>query len=345
MINYTKILVVRTDRIGDVVLSTPALRLLRDACPNAKISILVSKTTFDLVEGNPDIDEIIVDDKEGENKGLAGYLKLVTAIKKKRFELAVVFHTKKRTNLLCYLAGIPRRVGFKDKKFGFLLTDPIKDARFMGEKHESEYCLDVLRHVGISGQGYKLFVPIKDSALEWVEKKLFQSNVSRYEKQIALHLGASDPSKCWPPEKFAEFINQYSVNKNIIFLLIGADNIKSQGEVVVQLSKRPLVNLIGQTTVAQMAALISKCDLLVSNDSGPVHVASGLGVPVVSIFTRNQPGINCQRWRPLGEKSRFVTVEFDDTISFEKAGTHVCHNDGQITVEQVVNQIQSILIT
>ena len=112
MINsYKNILIVRTDRIGDVVLTTPAIMALRRHYPNAKISILVTPQTRELVDGNSCIDEVIIDDRKGEHKGY-GFFKLIGLLRQKRFDVAVNYHTKKRTNLACFLAGIPIRIGY-----------------------------------------------------------------------------------------------------------------------------------------------------------------------------------------------------------------------------------------
>jgi len=142
------ILIVRTDRIGDVVLTTPSIKALRDAFPEARISLLVAPLTKDLVDGLEGVDEVLVDDRKGEHRGLNGYRTLIRQLKSREFDLAVIYHTKKRTNLLCALAGIPRRIGYKNDKLGILLTDRLIDQRHEGKKHEAQYCLNVLARSG-----------------------------------------------------------------------------------------------------------------------------------------------------------------------------------------------------
>ena len=156
---FNNILIVRTDRIGDVVLTTPAIKALRETYPVSRISVLVSPATFDLVNGNPYLDEILVDDRCGRHKGLLGFNRLVSEIRLKQFDLAVIFHTKRRYNLACWLARIPYRLGYKNNKFGFLLSHPIKDVRPLGKKHEAEYCLDVLKAIDIENNDLDVFVP------------------------------------------------------------------------------------------------------------------------------------------------------------------------------------------
>src|SRR3989338_7595383 len=103
-VEYRNILIIRTDRIGDVVLTTPVFKALRDAFPASRISILVAPATKDLVENNGMIDEVLVDDRYNAHKGLRGFLKIIRTLKNKKFDLVINCHTKKRTNLMCFLA-------------------------------------------------------------------------------------------------------------------------------------------------------------------------------------------------------------------------------------------------
>src|SRR3989338_9612697 len=170
-INFSRTLVVRTDRMGDVVLTTPFVKALRRAYPATHLSILVTPATKDLVIGNPYLDEVLVDDRAGRHKGVLGSLRLAREIRRGNFDAAFILHTKRRYNLACFLAGVPVRIGYRNDKMGFLLTHPLKDARHLGEKHESEYCLDVLKGVGIPADiedVLGMLVPVHKDAETWV---------------------------------------------------------------------------------------------------------------------------------------------------------------------------------
>lgn len=320
--NFKNILIIRTDRIGDVVLTTPAIKALRDAFPQARITILVSPATKDLVEGNELLDEVLMDDRHGEHRGMAGYWRLVCLIKRRKFDLVINYHTKKRTNLLCFLAGIPVRAGYKNNKFGFLLNRPVKDERHLGNKHEAQYCLDILREFGIEARDTTLFLPVKKDALIWADRLRLKHGLTADDRIIAVHCGASDPARQWPPANFAQVINALRSRYAGKIILVGAPREKQASQEVAALCGGGVVDVTGETTVAQLTALLSQCSLLISNDSGPVHIAAGVDTPVVSIFTRNQPGINPERWRPLGERSKVVSVSpaQSEGISFQKAG-------------------------
>ena len=318
MTDFRNILIVRTDRIGDVILTTPSIKVLRQAYPSARISILIAPLTKELVAGNPDLDEIIVDDRRGVHRGITGFWRLALSLRRKKYDLAIVYHTKKRTNCLCRAAGIPRRAGYRDEKFGFLLTDPIPDQRHWGRKHEAQYCLDVLRHLGISGNktldkstvdlAEDIYVPISADAWGWLEQFCREYHIRAEERLIAVHPGASDPAKRWPMEQFAELIEQLVKRYQARIILVGTAQTSVVAKQIIALVKIPVLDLAGKTTVGQLAGLLKRCNLLVSNDSGPVHIAAGVKTPCVSIFTRNHPGINPQRWQPLGKKSKVVSV-------------------------------------
>ena len=324
MKDYQNILIVRTDRIGDVVLTTPAITALREAYLGIKISVLVAPQTRDIVEGNPCLDEVIIDDRKGRHRGFFGFLKLALTLRKKKFDLAIIFHTKKRTNLLCFLAGIPHRVGYRNNKFGFLLTEKIKDARPEGTKHETEYCLNILRHIGmdIKTNTIKLHMPIKKESEDWAERlfaEVTEGSLLNSDYVITIHPGASCISKRWPAKRFAELIDQLKEKYSAKIILIGGADNKKIAEEIKFMIKNPIIDLTDQTSVSELASLFKRCHLLISNDSGPVHVAVAVGTPVISIFGRNQAGLSPVRWRPLGEK---------DIVLHKEVGCEVClaHN-------------------
>jgi len=342
MNEFKNILIVRTDRMGDVVLTTPSIRALRKTYPKAKISILLAPSTRDLIDGNPNIDEILIDDRKKAHRGMGGFVKLVRLLRAKKFDLAILYHTKKRTNLACFLARIPVRMGYKNSKFGFLLTDPIQDIRHHGKQHEVEYCLNLLKHLGIEDDQREVYVSIQEESQQWLKQWLKKNKIAKEGQLIAIHPGASDPSRRWPVNRFAELVTEMNQRYVCKLVLIGNFDIRETTRSIISLVDFPILDLTGMTTISQLASLLKRCTLLISNDSGPVHVASGVGTPVVSIFTRNQPGINPERWRPLGKKSRVVSIPPDDEISFAKAGSVDPKYLELIKTQEVLEAVDSV---
>ncbi len=339
---YKNILIIRTDRIGDVVLTTPAIHALRKTFPQARLTMLVTAATRDLVLGNPDLDEILVDDRQSAHRGHWGFLKLIQNVRNKNFDLAVNFHTKRRTNLLCFLARVPQRIGYRNEKFGFLLTHQIPDGRSRGIKHETEYCLDVVKALGAEDSSPKTFVPLQREAEAWAERFLTECQLIHSERIVAVHPGASCPTRQWPTKNFIELIKRVTEKYSCPVLLIGGADLPKVAPELMEQLPMTVINLTGKTSLAQLVSILKRCRLLISNDSGPVHLADAIGTPVVSIFTRNQPGINPERWRPLGERSRVVVTPFQGSMSFAKGEKLDPKYLELIPVEEVLEAVDAL---
>lgn len=326
MRQFQNVLIVRTDRIGDVVLTTPAIAAVRANLPSAKITVLVSSNTRDLLEGNPHIDEIIVEDRKKSHKGWSGFWKLVGDIKRRRFDCAMVFHTKRRTNLLCFLSGIPCRIGYRDKNYGFLLTEGLKDERHLGRKHESQYCLDLLGHLGFRTEGFVPLLPVNAQSQGLIDRWI-KDNHSTGSKIIAVHPGASDPVRFWPTQSYAQLIERLSSIPGCVIIVCGTGESVRLAREIRQKCSAKFHDLTGQMSLSQTVALLKRSHLLISSDSGPVHLASALGIYVITLFLRNLPGVNVERWGPLGKKG-FVLLA-------QPGKAAVAGQEGTIAVEDV----------
>jgi len=300
-----RILIVRTDRIGDLLLSTGVIKAIRERYPHAYIAMMVSGFTKEIVEGNPYLDEVITYDKDGKHKSWYRSLKFSQNLKKKRFDLALILHPTNRVHLVTFLAGIPRRVGY-DRKLGFLLTDRLKHKKQLGEKHESEYNLDLVRYLGIEPAENSLLMPIRPESEKWAEELFKQKKIDKSHRLIAIHPGASCPSKIWPNERFASLADKLIEKHAAQILLIAGPQDIALAEKILKHMRQSVIDLSGKTSLSQLASLLKRCDLFISNDSGPVHIASALGVPVISIFGRKQAGLSPMRWGPLGLKGKFL---------------------------------------
>ena len=343
MTNFKNILIVRTDRMGDVVLTTPVFKVLRKAYPQSRISVLVQAKNKDLLLGNPYVDELIIYDREGKHSSIIKCAPLVWELYQKKFDCAIIFHTKMRSNTLCFLAGIPCRIGYKNKKFECLLTHGIEDTKHLGLKHEVEYCLDILRAMNIPvSEERELFIPLQPKAEQWMSNWLSGRYDPEHNRLVVIHPGASSPTKCWPARSFARLINclleRYAVK---IVLIGGKENQKISKEITSQVS-RPVYDLTGCTSVAQTASLLKRSDLLISNDSGPVHVAAAAGTHVISLFLRDQPGINPQRWKPLGQKSYALMNKPQEAIRLNGSGQVEQGSFDSISVHEVVDLVEQI---
>ncbi|MFZ5801107.1 MAG: lipopolysaccharide heptosyltransferase II [Candidatus Omnitrophota bacterium] len=311
-----RILLVRTDRIGDVLLTTPVLKALKEFWPYSYVAMLIAPQTREIVEGNPYLDEVMVFDKQ---KGWRGFWGMVRKLRSKHFDLALVLHTKRWTNLLCFLSGIKERVGYHNNKFGFLLTQKIPDTRPQGKMHEAEYCLAALSRIGIPAQYSPPFMPISSSAEIWADEVLKSNGVARKDLLIALNPGASCPSKRWREEKWAILARRLSEKLGAkIAIICGSSDMSVAQEVLSRVSF-PVIDLAGKTSLKQLASFLRRANLFITNDSGPMHIACAVNTPVVAVFGRNEKGLSPRRWGPWGKLS---------TVLHKEVGCELClaHN-------------------
>jgi len=302
--DYKRILIVRTDRVGDVVLSTPVIKALRDAYPASYIAMMVRPYTKIIVAGNPYLDEIIVYDKDKKEKSWLGSFLFSGRLAEKKFDLAVVLNPSNRSNLIPFLAGIPKRVGY-NRKMGFLLTDKIKDTKYEGKKHEIEYNLDVVRYLGIQPQDKNTFMPISPEAEKWAVSIFTKEHIKPTDKLVVLNPGSSDNSKIWPAERYAA-VGEKLAQKGYKIIILGGPGDKGIAQQIMTQMHNSFINMVGNNNISQAASLLKKCSLFISTDTGPMHLAVSVGVPVVAIFGRNQPGLSAVRWGPRNKNSRLL---------------------------------------
>ncbi len=293
-----RILVIRTDRMGDALLNIPAIRALKGSF-NSFIVALVNPDVKELLEGSPEIDQILPFQEEKWNKSIFTKLRLLLQIRKMRFDLAVILNPTKRFHILTYLAGIPRRLGYA-RKWGFLLTHKIEDRKFLGQKHEVEYNLDLVRSIGAGTEDKRISIKVEQEDAQFAEGLLLKYAIKAQDLIIAIHPHSSNPAKCWPKENFAHLIDELSLRFSAKVVIIGTAQDRSSVIKLISLTKYPPINFSGKLTLKQLAAFFKRCTLLISNDSGPVHIACAVNTATAVVFGRNIPGVSPIRWGPWG---------------------------------------------
>lgn len=313
MPDFKNILIVRTDRIGDVVLTVPAIRALKKACPQARITVWASPLTRDLIDGLPFIDKVLI---ERSRRGWQDYFQFIGELRRRRFDLAVVYHTKRHSNLACFLAGIPHRLGYKNNKFGFLLNWPVEDRRHLGEKHEAAYCIDLLKSIGVQDNDLRLELAVHPDAEAWA-KWFLADRFPGTQPVVALHPDSSCPTRRWPPELFAE-VSDALAARGVRVMVVGAGSAKVLADRMRACARHSFLDMTGVLSMAKLVAVLRQADLMISNDSGPAHVAAACHIPVITLFFRNQPGLNPERWQPLGEKCVLLMNKTGEEIVIDK---------------------------
>lgn len=276
--------------IGDAVMTMPALSALRKSLPGAKISLLVRPWVAPLFENNPAIDEIIL--YEDRFNGLIGKFKLSSALREKKFCSSLLFQNAFDAALIAFLSGIPQRIGYSRDGRGFLLTDAIHFDGDDRKMHHIFYYLNILKNIGIGIDAEYSRPYIYLSIEERLRARDALKNLRR--PVIGINPGAAYGStKRWPSERFAE------VAKRIIAELDGSVVIfggQSEVEIAKEIGKTAggqpqdsFMNLAGKTNLRELSALISECDALLTNDSGPMHIGYAVRTPLVAIFGSTDP--------------------------------------------------------
>lgn len=283
-----RIMVRGVNWIGDAVMTTPALAALRAHYPDAEIVMVANPLVAELFHSHPSIDRVMVYDRKGEHQGLGGLWRMAQQLRAQRFDAAVLLQNAIEAALLSALALIPRRIGYTTDGRRLLLSHPVTVTGADKRLHHTDYYLQLLARQGISGGDGQLCLACTDDELAWAQQVLQDDNV------IAINPGAAYGSaKRWLPERFAEVGDELARRYGARIVLTGGPGEVEIGrDIAAAMSCRPL-NMVGQTSVRQMMALLASSRLLVTNDSGPMHVASAFAVPIVAVFGSTDHTTTC----------------------------------------------------
>ncbi|MBU2599149.1 glycosyltransferase family 9 protein [bacterium] len=289
-----KILVLRNDCLGDLILSLPAISALRKSYPRAHLGILIQDYTRDILWNNPDVDEIIIDQKQG-------VLELACQIREKRFDLAVVLYPSWRNGWLCWLSRIPYRVGTGYKPVGILFNKRAYIHRTKVVHHEIDYCLKLAKEAGAQLMGREIALWIKDEDNRYVQSLLTRHNLLGISPLIGIHPGSGGSALNWSKENYARLIDGLSFVDGVRVVVTGSKEEQNLVDQIIAKTHTKPVNLAGQTSLGQLMALFSFCHLFVGPSTGPMHLAAGLGIPVIVLFSplsSQSPA----KWGPYGQK-------------------------------------------
>ena len=334
-----RLLITRTDRIGDLVLTTPLFKALREKFPKAWIAALVFLEHREIVEGNPYLDEVILYDKKGSERGLWGQFRFSQKLRSKKFDVVIHAHGTNRMHLAAWLAGIPVRIGY-DRRMSWALTYVHPYNKKEGKKQEAEYLFELLEPLGVtSPKEIATFFPVTERSIRALENLCASHKIPQDLPWVVLNPSASDATKMWPAKRFAELVTRIQKDRPSIFLAIGTFHDRSLIEQLIKNTPVPVFDLSGKLSLGTLGVLLKKASLLISNDSGPVHIAAAVGTPVVSIFGRYEAGLGPQRWQPVGKNSRVVAKDVSHIPVADRKFTYI----DEITVDEVHQAVRDLI--
>lgn len=288
-----KILVVNANWLGDVVFSSPLFRSLKEAYPQAHVSCLAVPRVKEILESIPDLDEIIIYDEQGRQRSPLAKIKLILGLRQKKFDIAFLLHRSWTRALLVFLAGIPQRVGYDTKGRGRLLTHKVKPLE--GTVHRCDYYLNVIESYGVSVKTRNYALKVNAKAQEALPKILMVQHITEEDFLVVLHPGGNWDLKRWPLKDFALLIDRLSQQDHVKVVVSGASQEKPLTQEIYALTISKPVILAGQTTLGELMALMKRANLVVSADSGPLHLATAIGTNVIGLFGPTQPQITGPR--------------------------------------------------
>jgi heptosyltransferase-2 len=295
-----RILIRGVNWVGDALMTTPAIAGIRKTFPQARISLLVRPAVASLFEGNPSIDEILLYDRDGRHAGLSGFLRLAQELRSHRFHLAVLLQNAFEAALLALVAGIPRRVGYNTQGRGPLLTTAVLLDRSMSRVHHVDYYQALLKGLGWQEGERRPVIYLSKGAEEKAAALLASEGVLPEESLIALNPGSIYGSaKRWPAERYAALADQLIDAFGVKVLVTGAQGDQAVTRRVRSFSRTPerVIDLAGRTDLQGLAALLKRCQVYVTNDTGAMHVGAAMEVPLVAIFGSTDP----QTTSPVGK--------------------------------------------
>ena len=289
-----KILIRATNWVGDAVMALPALQAVRTRFADAHIAVLALPYVAEIYEGQGIADELIAYERKGQHAGVRGRERLAAMLRDKEFDAALLLQNAFDAAWVAWRAGIPQRIGYARDGRRLLLTKAIRVPK-AGEipAHETFYYLELVRRAGWLDSlpdipEIALLIPA-DEAVK-AEKKLRSLGARADTMRIAVGAGASYGSaKCWPPERFAQALNQLQRERAAEVVLFGTPNETEVSAAIQAGLDRPALDLTGKTQIAELPALLSRCSAFLGNDSGAMHVAAAAGLPVVAVFGPTDP--------------------------------------------------------
>jgi len=288
------IMIRATNWVGDAIMALSALRAVRQKYPEAHIGIVARPYVAEIYRDQKVADELIPYDPAGAHRGWSGREKLAAELRARKFDVALLLQNAFDAAWLAWRAGIPQRIGYARDARSFLLTNAIPVPR-VGEipAHEKFYYMELLRRAGWLEQlcnDAHISLEVPEAARHRALQTLHEAGARPNGLRIAVGAGASYGfAKCWPPDRFAKALNAFLSNREGDVILFGTPSETPITDAISAELRQPPINLTGKTSISELPALLSHCHLFLGNDSGAMHVAAAVGLPVVAIFGPTDP--------------------------------------------------------
>lgn len=328
-----KILYINLAFIGDIILSTPAIRALRAKYSVATIDMLVTPWASQAASGNPYVDHVHIYDKKGEHRKLKKLWQLISVLRSEKYDLVITANYALRGALVAKFIGARYRVGYDAQHAGYFLTHTTSTER-VGVKHETENQLDVLQPLGITTDDFSLAFRHNPIDVKRMGKKLGKFPARPI---VVICPFGRHPLNSWTPEGYMALLTQLSTVASCY--LIGGQGEKEKLVAINQQAGHCGTVLAGELTIGELAVFLSKSSLVITVDTGPMHLAAAVGVPILALFGRSDERV----WGPRGEHDQVVRLDLPCTpcIVPRECSHHSCMKN--LTSEVVIAKALAML--
>ncbi len=341
---YNNILIIKPSSLGDIVLALPALSALRKSFPNARICWLARPDFAPLLQNHPHLDEIITFDRKFLGKAwyntaaLRELVVLIKRLREERFDAVFDFQGLLRTGLLSWLSGCKGRFGMANaRELGHLFYNR-KVTQGRSCIHLVDYYRSIVEASGAKLDEVEFLLPSQGKDERQVEQLLTKRGADKKNYAVFV-LGSAHTEKCWPVEKYAVLADKIAVQFGLNIVVVGMEAEKRITTRLKILAKTAVVDFTCLTSIPELVALLRGARIVVSNDTGPGHIAGALGVPVVLIFGPTNPA----RVAPYGRSETIVVVD-GDKRGLELRSSDTRHRIDAIEVKQVYAKVSEQLM-
>ena len=329
------ILIIKPSALGDIVLALPVLSALRNSFPDAKISWLIRPEFAPLLKNHPHLNQTILFDRNLLAKAwrnvhaFAELQTLIRRLRNEKFDAVIDLQGLFRTSLLARLSGCPRIFGMENAREFASLFYTCKVPANTNSTHIVDHYMKIVAATGARDSSVQFVLPVDDSAADSVNRLLAKHKVDRSHYVVFIP-GSAHLDKCWPVEKFVALADKISLLFHLPVVTVGTKSEKPITEKLCASANVPIVDLAGETNLNELTVLLKSARLVVSNDTGPGHIAAALGSPMVMMFSWSNPA----RIYPYGRKNCVVAV--DPYSRGERISSrNPKHNVKNITVDDV----------
>lgn len=334
-----RILIVRTDRVGDVVMITPMVRELRKAFPDAFIATLTQSNTSQILLNNPNIDKLIIDDLDKNS-----FWKVVKELRKYNFTHGLLVLPTERAAYQMFWAGIEYRIGVGHKLYEIITAmKSVSRNNYTPLRHEADYCMDLVRKLGVVTDNTQPEIFISDEEKIWIDNFYQQNNIDKNKFKIILHTGSKNSAPNWSEKKYFELIegihNKFG-NDDFVMLLTAYEMTGDFRNKIAELNDKRIIYIADKlNNLRELIKIISSIDLMICSSTGPIHLADALNIKCIGIHC-NRP-MNCSRyWGVLNKKSINLEATKEYCDSHCSSDKNVCNFENGISVEDVIKHIE-----